>query len=439
VIPLRSKDETLGTLEVVRCDARPFTSEEIELLYSIGNQIGMAIHNAQLWQQTRRRLRESMVLLETGRALASVLELEDLLQLIAKSALETIECAESSVIHLLDDASGGLHPNALAGSPASGFGGDGGERLSIGKGIAGCALERGKVINVPDVSSDPRFIELGDDGGFQSLLVAPLVADGKEIGTISVNGGQCGVFTPEDERLVMTLAAHAAIAVKNAQLFAQAEELAVAEERNRIAGELHDRLAQNLASLLMKVDFGLSLIDSDPEATKEVLIKAKWLAGESIEEIRRSIFTLRRQELEEEGFVPGLREYLQAFEEQNELPVHLSIAGEEAQYRLSAAQEFALFRIVQEALTNAAKHARAEQVSVAVDLSAAEDIYLTVRDDGVGFDEEQERVGLGWIDGFGLEGMRRRAEAVGGKLDVKSRPGWGTEISACCPWEGKGR
>ncbi len=438
VIPLQSKGKVLGTMEIVRCDARPFTSEEIDLLSSVGSQIGMAIHNARLWQETERRLRESMVLLETGRALAGVLKLDDLLQLIVRSALETIECADSSVIHLLDDASGGLRPSALAGRPAGGFRKEGGERLSMGKGIAGCALQQGRVINVPDVSADPRFVELDSDGRFQSLLVAPLAADGKEIGTISVTGEQCGVFTPEDERLAMTLAAHAATAVKNAQLFGQSQELAVVKERNRIAGELHDRLAQNLASLLMKVDFGLSLMDSDPQATKELLAKVKGLARESIEEIRRSIFTLRRQELEEEGFVPGLREYVQAFEEQNALPVHLSIAGEEACRRLGAAHEYALFRIVQEALTNAGKHAGANQVWADLDLSAAEALSLTVRDDGVGFDEEQQMAGLAWLGGFGLTGMRKRAEAVGGELIVKSRPGWGTEIKAVLPLGGEG-
>jgi signal transduction histidine kinase len=270
-------------------------------------------------------------------------------------------------------------------------------------------------------------------------LVAPLVADGKEIGTLSINGEQCGVFTPEDERLVMTLAAHAATAVKNAQLFAQSEGLAVVEERNRIAHRLHDRLAQNLATLLMKIDFGLSLMDSDPEETKEVLVKAKWLARESIEEIRRSIFTLRRQELDEKGFVPALREYVQAFGKQNALPVHLSIVGEQAYRRLGAAHEYAIFGIVQEALTNAGKHAEADQVWVDLDLAAAEDISLTIRDDGVGFDKKQETVDLAWLGEFGLDGMRQRAEAVGGELIVNSKPGWGTEIRVTCPWEEKDR
>ncbi|MBM4466799.1 MAG: GAF domain-containing protein [Chloroflexi bacterium] len=431
VIPLRSRGRVLGTMEVVSLHPRQFTSEEEELLTSIGNQIGVAIHNAQLWHETKRRLQESTILLEVSQALVSILELEKLLQLIVDSALEAIAPAESGVIHLLDDATKKLYPKALAGWPSGVIGK---ERMCIGEGIAGCALEQGEVINVPEVNVDPRFIKLESTHQLKSLLVAPLVADGKTIGTISLNSGEIGAFTTDDERLLMTLASYAATAVKNAQLFARSEELAAVKERHRIAGEIHDGLAQNLASLSMKIDYCLGLIDRDPQATKAVLLEAKAFVQENIREIRRSIFALHPPALKELGFLAALRKYAQEFQEQNALPVHLSIVGEEVQSQLPLRYEYELFRIVQEALNNVRRHARAKNVWITLDLSALDAVSLTVMDDGLGFDgEKQEMAGPALVGGFGLESMRERAGALRGRLLVETEPGSGTKITAILP------
>ena len=435
VIPLKSKGQVLGTMEVVSLASRQFTSEEIRLLNSIGNQIGVAIHNAQLWHETDRRLQESTILLKTSRALARVLELGDLLQLIIDSALHTIGIADSGVIHLLDDDNGRLYSKAVAGRFSRAISK---QAMCIGEGIAGLALEQGEVINVSDVDADPRFINLGGTHEFKSLLATPLVADGKNIGTISVCSSQIRAFTREDERLVMTLAAHAAIAVKNAQLFARSEQLAILKERNRIASEIHDSLAQNLASLLMKIDFCLGLIDSDPQAAKAVLGKAKGFVRENIGEIRHSIFALRHPDLEELGFLSSLRKYVQGFEEQNAPQVHLSIVGEEVESHLPATHEYALFRIVQEALNNVRRHSRAKNVWIVLDLSAPDVISLSVKDDGLGFDRTVEDMASPtWVGGFGLTGMKERAEALGGKLIVESDPGSGTRVTVVVPL-GKG-
>jgi len=431
MVALKSKGQMFGTMEVVSLDPHRFTSEEIQLLTSIGNQIGVAVQNAQLWHETKRRLQESTILLKVGQALASVLELEALLQLIVDSALEIIQCAESGVIHLLDDATKKLYPKALAGWPSAAIGKG---RMGPGKGIAGCALEQGEVINVPEVDADPRFITLEGTHQFKSLLVAPLVADGKRIGTISVKSREIGAFTTDDERLLMTLASHAATAVKNAQLFARSEELAAVKERNRIAGEIHDGLAQNLASLSMKIDYCLGLIDRDPQATKAVLSEAKAFVQENIREIRRSIFALHPPALKELGFLAALRKYAQEFQEQNALPVHLSIVGEEVQSPLSLRYEYELFRIVQESLNNVRRHARAKNVWISIDLSALDVVSLTVMDDGLGFNgDEQKMVSPGLVGGFGLESMRERAKALGGKLRVETEPGSGTKITAILP------
>lgn len=436
-IPLKAKGELVGVFAAgPKLSGETYSQDDQLTLTTLANQTAVAIQNARLWYETKRRLQESTILLEVGRALASVLALEELLQMIIDSAVETIEPAESGVIHLLDDAIGELYPKALAGKPPGVIGE---ERMPIGKGIAGYALEQGKVINVPEVDADPRFITLEGHQEFKSLLVAPLLAEGRRIGTISINSRQIGAFTQDDQRLLMILAAHAATAVKNAQLFARSEELAIAQERNRIAREIHDGLAQNLASLLMQIDFCLGLIDSDPQATKAILAKAKAFVRENVQEIRRSIFALRPLDVEKLGFLPALHKYAQGFEEQNEVPVHLSIVGEEVQSQLPPKYEYALFRIVQEALNNVRKHASAKNVWIVLDLSAPNVVSLRVTDDGLGFDRTvEEMASLRHGGGFGLAGMKERTKALGGKLVVEAEPGSGTKITAILPLRKRG-
>ena len=206
------------------------------------------------------------------------------------------------------------------------------------------------------------------------------------------------------------------------------------KERNRIASEIHDGLAQNLASLSMKIDFCLGLIDSDLQATKAVLSEAKAFVQENIREIRRSIFALHPPDLKELGFLAALHKYAQEFQDQNALPVHFSIVGEEVQSQLPLRYEYELFRIVQESLNNVRKHARAKNVWISIDLSALDVVSLTVMDDGLGFDgEEQEMAGPALVGGFGLASMKERAKALGGKLLVETEPGSGTKITAILP------
>ena len=436
-IPMKSREKVQGVMHIASHKYHPFSPAELQLYTAIANQIGVAIENARLWYETKRRLRESAIVLEVSQALASILELEELLQLIVDSAVKTIGAADGGMIYLLDDATGELLPRASSGKAAGVIGK---ARMQIGKGIAGLALEQGKVINVPEVDADPRFIAWEDTHGFKSLLVAPLLADGRRIGTISIQSRQAGAFSAADENLIMALGTHAAIAVKNAQLFARSEQLAITRERHRIASEIHDGLAQNLASLLMKVDFCLGLFDSDPQETKAILAKVKALLQEIIRGIRLSIFALRPLDLEKLGLLPALRKYAREFEEQNELPVHLSIAGEEAQSQVPPTHGYTLFGIIQEALNNVRKHAMASNVWMLLDLSTPDVVSLTIRDDGVGFDRKavERMASLPYGGGYGLTSMKERAKRLGGELTVEAEPGLGTKITAILPLRKRG-
>lgn len=174
-----------------------------------------------LLEETRGRLRESETLFRVSQTLASVIDLSELLKEIIDSAVEIIGPAEKGVIHIFDEASGRLEPMALSRKT---IGALRGRKMHIGEGIAGHALKQGSAISVPDVNAESRFLKLGDDPGFNSLLAIPLILSRKRIGTLSVESKKVNAFTGEDERLLATLGIQAAIAIENARLYDEARK-----------------------------------------------------------------------------------------------------------------------------------------------------------------------------------------------------------------------
>ncbi len=203
----------------------------------------------------------------------------------------------------------------------------------------------------------------------------------------------------------------------------RSEEEAITEERRRIAREIHDGLAQDLAALRLQVHRWQKLIESDPLRLQVELDRLHTLLGEKIREIRRAIFALRPVALDQLGFWKALDRFLGEFDEQNQLHTLLSVSGD--QHALEPSLEPLLFRIIQEAMHNIARHAQAQTVWVEIDLR--EGIVLRVRDDGIGFDTAL----LARLESeghLGLQQMRERVEALGGSLQIASQIGKGTQI-----------
>jgi DNA-binding NarL/FixJ family response regulator/signal transduction histidine kinase len=227
------------------------------------------------------------------------------------------------------------------------------------------------------------------------------------------------VFGERDVQLLTMLANHAAVAIENARLYAASRELGAAEERNRLAAEIHDTLAQSLLALTFQLRAARGLFVTSPERAVTELLEAEERARAALEEARRSVWNLGPASLEAGTLVEALQGELAA-SERDGLPGRLVVSG--AARPLAAEAQLALYRTAQEALANARKHARASHAEVSLDFGPTA-VTLTVADDGIGFEAGQV-TGRGPRPdgGFGLVGMADRLRRVGGAVQIESDP-----------------
>jgi two-component system NarL family sensor kinase len=255
----------------------------------------------------------------------------------------------------------------------------------------------------------------------------PLYAGDKKLGVMNVASPGWRSLSPEDLQLLYTIGDLLSIAVERAGLFARSTRLGAVEERNRLAREIHDTLAQGLTATALQLESADALLDAGPEEAHEPLRRALSLTRSNLEEARRSVLDLRAAPLEGRPLSEALKALVERWEAET---------GIGARYRavngsrpLPPRVEAALYRICQETLTNVARHAAAERVTVRL-VATPERVRLVVEDDGRGFDASDVPEGR-----HGLVGMRERAEMLGGTLEVRSNPGAGTRIEAAVPLE----
>jgi signal transduction histidine kinase len=250
------------------------------------------------------------------------------------------------------------------------------------------------------------------------------------MGALCVGRKEPQAFQPEERELLEGLAGQAAIAIENARLYEEVGSLATLQERERIAREMHDGLAQALGFLRFRLKALEDRIEGggQPPGTAE-LAEMKSVAGKAFEEVRQSIFGLRTMVSRSLGLVPTLAEYLHEFSAQHGIQVDLQLQ-EDRIPRFSSAEETQLVRIIQEGLTNIWKHATATRAVIRFGVRNG-NWEVTIHDNGRGF--EPERIRRGGSSRFGLETMRERAEGLGGGLMIESRPGAGTTVTIRLP------
>lgn len=301
-------------------------------------------------------------------------------------------------------------------------------RLQLGSSLAGQAAERGKPIisRASDyLDSEPR--ELLRKEGLQLVISIPLIAQGRAVGAINLGSRKLRTISSEELSLLASIGHQIGVAVENARLYEQAQQLAVMKERNRLARDLHDSVTQALYGVTLYSEAASrQLLSGDTELVADHLCEIRNTAQESLREMRLLIFELRLPMLKSEGLAAALQARLEAVEARVGLETDFRTEGEG---HLSPDVEEGLYRIAQEALNNALRHAHARSVSVSLHLNN-QTVALEVADDGIGFDPPaaQEQ------GGFGLRGMEERAARLGGTLRVESRPGEGSKITVeVCP------
>lgn len=209
---------------------------------------------------------------------------------------------------------------------------------------------------------------------------------------------------------------------------------AIEEERKRIARDIHDGPAQSLANIVLRLEICEKLLDENPQKGKVELENLKKLVKDSLKGMRQLIFDLRPMTLDDLGLIPATKRFLKDFESHFQISTNLLISGEEK--RLNQKAETGLFRIIQEALNNVAKHSQARKVRVAIAINQRY-VIINITDDGKGFEVDRVLSGEHSAERLGLLGMRERAELLGGKLTIKSSPGKGASITVNVPLETK--
>ncbi|WP_373291870.1 GAF domain-containing sensor histidine kinase [Deinococcus malanensis] len=262
----------------------------------------------------------------------------------------------------------------------------------------------------------------------QRVLGLPMRDEDGLVGVLMLGDGQNQAFDEARVPLLALMAGQATLAVRNARAHVYSEELAISDERARIAREIHDSVAQSLAFAALKLDIVTRQMHRDPVQAEAEVRAASALLREQIREVRRSIFALRPIDLERYGLLETVRRYVEDFGEQNSLRATLTVTGD---VHLSPSDEAVVFRLLQESLNNVAKHAQASEVRVS--LHGGAHLTLRVQDNGVGFNLEQISGRVSSAGGLGLLQMRERVEARGGHYRVLSSPDHGTLVEAEMP------
>lgn len=425
-VPVLLRGVAYGNLYLTeKADGAPFTEEDEELVQVLAAQAAVAVENARLYESATRWLNQLESLNEVVDALISEVELPKLLELVATRLRELVKAR--LVVIAMPASSGDLVIRTVAGEGAEELVGTVLERRGS---KSGRVLDRGRSERVESIIEDLEIDqEAGRRMGARTGLYVPLLLRGSPIGILTAHDKEGGDprFTDEDLRLAETLSARVAVAVDLSQRVARdalrsvvsAQEL----ERERLARELHDETGQALTSILL----GLKELE-DAGAAADVsaaTARLRELVVTTLQDVRRLAVELRPKALDDYGLVPALERLVETFQEQTGIEVIME--PQLGQERLPSEIETALYRIIQEALTNVVKHAQASKVSIVL-ARRGNSVSAVFEDDGRGFAVDETRE-----DGLGLLGMKERLSLLDGRLQIESSSDGGTTLVAEVP------
>jgi len=397
------------------------TGDELEELAKQFNLMSAQLQESysDLERKVEYRTRELAALNAIAAAVSRSLELDEVLNEALEKTTQTMGM-QAAGIYLLDEGDGFLHLVAHKGFESQFAAGM--DRMAVGEGFSGWVVATGQPLVVKDVAADPRLTRsVNSRQGLGSLVSVPLESKGEMLGALCVATPSLREFGKQDVQLLISIAHQVAVAIENARLYQQAQQLAVMEERNRLARDLHDSVTQAVYSVTLYAEAATRLLSAGQvEMATEHLRELRATSQQALKEMRSLIYELRPPVLEKEGLVAALHARLDAVEGRAGVKTQFLVEGDGT---LPAGVERELYHIAQEALNNALKHAEAGSIKLRlrIDDRAA---MMEIEDDGKGFDQAAaEECG-----GMGLRGMRERVASLGGILTVESRLGEGTRL-----------
>ncbi|RME75484.1 MAG: GAF domain-containing protein [Chloroflexi bacterium] len=453
-IPIRVRQKTLGVVKffLARGSSTQFTADLIGLASALAVQAGLLLENAGLVAEGEEGRLHAEALQVIGRALASELDYQRIVRNVAEFAYRLT--GPQFVFVAVPD---GEDKDSLRVVAAIGRNELDGSLVNIDdipppflhqRGVQE-AVSKARPVVIPDALAEMDRVDTGPLGlRWQSMAAAPLLAHNQLVGVLAAYAAQPHFFTASDVSTLMSLASQAAVAIQNARLFAELAEQREAlwqmslrlvhaqeEERRRISRELHDELGQALTALKINLDLARRAMpdDAPPRLVRSVQ-EAAALAVQTLNVARDMSLALHPAMLDDLGLVAALRWEIDRYEQRTGQSVSLEIDLDES----AVGPELAItaYRIISEALTNAARHAQADTVAVSL-TQTGRGLEIVVQDDGVGFDAARWLASPEERRSLGLLGMRERAVLLGGQVDIISSPGRGTRIEAFLPLQQK--
>ncbi len=385
--------------------------------------------------EIRRRTEQLAALHAAALALTTELDLATVLQKVVDLSRELVH-AHYGALGVLDEKgeyidqfiTSGLEPEARARL------GD----LPRGHGLLGVLIKEGNPIRVPEIGRHPRSVGFPPNHPpMHSLIGVPIMSKGRIFGDLYLTdkipeaGNSSGhtSFSQEDQSLLEMFATQAAIAIENAQLYRQTQQLAILQERERFGMDLHDGIIQSIYAIGLMLEDGQLRLATEPEQASDRISRAIHDLNEVIRDIRNYILDLRPQRFQGRDLVGGLEELTRELRANTFLDVKLHADGV-GRVDLTPEQTVEVLHIVQETLTNVRKHARASRVDVS--LSQADGhLELQIEDNGVGLNTARAQSS----GGHGLRNMRERAHALGGDIQYEPGARSGTRVRLTLPLE----
>lgn len=464
-VPILWGNKMIGFLGIGAESSHKFNQRDAETLELFGKYAAIAINNAKLFETSEHALDEMRLLYATSQRISLAVDVDEVISAYLDQIAEHRRYICNVCLYELDDQ--GQRTAVIIRGRWTPQGGSQRleDRVPYSYDALDPLLDAGETVTIRDVRTDPRVTkglrEMQESSGRLALAMCPLMVRGQRIGVVVLSYPGVHIWTEAILWPYQATAAQLATAIDSRSqqglLYERAQQLAVLEERQRLARELHDSVTQLIFSTTLIAQSIAPAWRRDPAEGQSRVDRLLELSQTALREMRSLLFELHigdekksdvpialtgTERVRQHGLLDALKLLAGDLSNENEHvriesagdPFKYFHAGTEKELRLKSVMEESIYRIAQEALNNAIKHARAHQVTIQLNNSNPRELYLSIKDDGVGFVPDVDKVRDNFEEGgFGMNTMRQRAEALGGQIQVISAPGKGTIVEVRIP------